>query len=98
MKEIKCKIKKIINVDNITKLVLFFIILQPIFDILSFLNIIPYLPQSPHSSNHISYQENPISLPSGLSHSKELSANHFFSNVPAPLKLLQKNKHILLKI
>ena len=44
MKEIKCKIKKIINVDNITKLVLFFIILQPIFDILSFLNIRGYIP------------------------------------------------------
>lgn len=42
--------------------------------------------------------KNPISLPSGLSHSKELSANHFYPNIPAPLKRLRKNKHILLKI
>ena len=44
MENIKEKIKKIINVNNITKLVLIFIILQPIFDILSFLNIRGYIP------------------------------------------------------
>lgn len=44
MENIKNKIKTIINVKVITKLVLFFIILQPIFDILSFLNIRGYIP------------------------------------------------------
>ena len=44
MKIIKEKLKKIFNINTITKMVLVFIILQPVFDILSFLNIRGYLP------------------------------------------------------
>ena len=44
MNTIKEKLKKIFNINTITKMVLVFIILQPVFDILSFLNIRGYLP------------------------------------------------------
>ena len=44
MENIKIKFKKIININIITKLVLLFIILQPIFDILSFLSIRGLIP------------------------------------------------------
>ena len=44
MKKIIEKLKKIFNVESISKMVLIFIVLQPIFDILSFLYIRKYIP------------------------------------------------------
>ena len=44
MKKIIEKLQKILNVESISKMVLIFIVLQPIFDILSFLYIRKYIP------------------------------------------------------
>ena len=44
MKKIIEKLQKIFNVESISKMVLIFIVLQPIFDILSFLYIRKYIP------------------------------------------------------
>lgn len=44
MEKIKNRIKEIFNINIITKLVLVFIMLQPVFDILSFLSIRGYIP------------------------------------------------------
>ena len=44
MKRIIEKLQKIFNVEMISKMVLIFIVLQPLFDILSFLKIRDYIP------------------------------------------------------
>ncbi|MBR2786960.1 MAG: WecB/TagA/CpsF family glycosyltransferase [Clostridia bacterium] len=44
MRKIKDKFKRLLNIKNVTKLFLAFIILQPVFDILSFLNLRGYIP------------------------------------------------------